>query len=228
MLKLKLQYFGHLMAKEPTHWKRPWYWERLKAKGEGRWQRMRWLDSITNSMDTNLSQLQEIAKDRGAWRAAVHGVTKNWTQLSNWETTTKQHVREKQGLWLETFFFFFFEIFFLKVFIWLHQVLVVACGIFFVAVCKLLIVACRGLSSLTRESNLGPLHWKLSVLATGPLGFWILILHFMWSWKNRLLLSGLQFFPRKMVWRQNVRCARLDAHRPDRTCTLFGFHNLLM
>ena len=69
-------------CKEPTHWKRRWCWERLKAEGEGGsrgW--MRWLDSIANSTDRNLSKLQERVKNRGAWRAAVHGVTKSRTRL---------------------------------------------------------------------------------------------------------------------------------------------------
>ena len=69
-------------CEEPTHWKRSWCWERLKAGGEGD-DRMRWLDGITDSTHMNLSKLREIVKDREAWHTAVHGVTKSRTGLSD-------------------------------------------------------------------------------------------------------------------------------------------------
>ena len=71
-------------CKELTHWKRLWCWEKLKAGRRRGWQRMRWLNDITLSVDVSLSKLQEFVMDREAWRSAVHEVTKSWTWLSNW------------------------------------------------------------------------------------------------------------------------------------------------
>ena len=86
MLNLKLQHFGHLMQRTDSSEKTLWL-----GKTEGRrkrgWQRMRWLDGITDSTDMILSKLWKMVKDREDWSAAVHGITKSWTWLRDWTTT---------------------------------------------------------------------------------------------------------------------------------------------
>ena len=72
------------LCEELTHLKRPWCWKRLRAGGEGGRQRMRWLGGITHTMDMCLCGFQELVMDREIWRAAVHGVTKSRTWLSDW------------------------------------------------------------------------------------------------------------------------------------------------
>ena len=93
VLKLMLQYSGHLMWRVDSLGK-TLILGKIEGKRRG-WQRTRWLDSITDLMDMNLSKLQEIVEDRGTWHAVVHEIIKIWMQFSDW-TTKNTHIKRKE------------------------------------------------------------------------------------------------------------------------------------
>jgi len=108
LLKLNL----HTWPPDVKNWltRKGWLWGRSKTKGKWHGQRMRWLDSITDSMDMNLNKLQQILEDRRAWHATVHRIEKRWTWLSDWTMST-MNIELHIAFQISVFIFFFLDVY---------------------------------------------------------------------------------------------------------------------